>query len=87
MVRDCLRFVLAYYIQKNAGNFQDNLLPRKKIMNIFKEIGKFPTKNGLNLEEDHYYDLCLFQEEVYKNVGWACGDVCYPYFSSSQIPI
>ena len=35
-------------------------------MNIFKEIGKFPTKNGLNLEEDHYYDLCLFQEEVYE---------------------
>ena len=47
-------------------------------MNIFKEIGKFPTKNELNQEEDHYYDLCLFQEEVHTNVGGACRDVCYP---------
>ena len=45
-------------------------------MKTFKEIGKFPTKNEVNQEEDHYYDLCLFQEEVYKNVGWACTDVC-----------
>ena len=59
-VIDYLRFVLAYYNTKNSGNFQDNLLSRKKTMKTFKEIGKFPTKNELNQEEDHYYDLCLF---------------------------
>ena len=59
-VIDCLKFVLAYYNPKNSGNFQDNLLSRKKTMKTFKEIGKFPTKNELNPEEDHYYDLCLF---------------------------
>ena len=38
-------------------------------MKTFKEIGKFPTKTKLNQEEDHYYDLCLFQGgSLYKNV-------------------
>ena len=56
-VIDYLIFVLAYYNTKNSGNFH---LSRKKTMKTFKEIGKFPTKNELNQEEDHYNDLCLF---------------------------
>ena len=54
-------------------------------MKTFKEIGKFPTKNELNQEEDHYYDLCLFQGgSLYMLVGPAdCSSVCSPLHISS----